>query len=181
MHRAGRTLCAALILMPLVALAGGNSLLVPSTSRCNLNLANEALAQAIARCQQIAHDGDSQAQYELGDSYYEGKQTPKDLNQARQWFEQASLKGNADAQNRLGNMFFRGEGVPPNNIQAYIVLKMAAINGNDEAMDTADLVSAQMRRDELEMATQVLGQIFRDYLQDMQTAGNLNPFQPPQN
>jgi hypothetical protein len=31
------------------------------------------------------------------------------------------------------------------------------------------------------MATQVLGQIFRDYLQDMQTAGNLNPFQPPQN
>ncbi|KTT43758.1 Sel1 repeat-containing protein, partial [Pseudomonas oryzihabitans] len=44
MHRAGRTLCAALILMPLVALAGGNSLLVPSTSRCNLNLANEALA-----------------------------------------------------------------------------------------------------------------------------------------
>ncbi len=54
-------------------------------------------------------------------------------------------------------MFFRGEGVPANNVQAYIVLKMAAVNGDEDALDTADRVSTQMRRDELEIATQVLG------------------------
>ena len=86
------------------------------------------------------------------------------------WFEQASLRGHAAAQHRLGVMFFRGEGVKANNVQAYIVLKMAAVNGEDEALDTADRVSAQMRRDELEIATQVLGQIFRDYLMQLQAA-----------
>ena len=67
-------------------------------------------------------------------------------------------------------MFFRGEGVKANNVQAYIVLKMAAVNGEDDALDTADRVSGQMRRDELEIATQVLGQIFRDYLMQLQAA-----------
>lgn len=75
-------------------------------------------------------------------------------------------------------MFFRGEGVPANNVQAYIVLKMASVNGSDEAMDSADLVSAQMRRDELEIASQVLGQIFRSYLLELQTAEGRSPFAP---
>ncbi|TWI54257.1 hypothetical protein IQ22_02120 [Pseudomonas duriflava] len=178
MHRAGRILITGLLLFPLLAQAGGNSLLIPSTSRCNLNTAPEELAQALGKCQQFARDGDAQAQYELGAFYYEGKQAPRDFNQARIWFEQASLKGHAEAQYRLGTMFFRGEGVQPNTVQAYIVLKMAAINGSEDAMDTADLVAEQMHRDELEIATQVLGQIFRDYLQDLQTAGSGNPFDP---
>ena len=75
-------------------------------------------------------------------------------------------------------MFFRGEGVPASNVQAYIVLKMAAVNGSDEAMDTADMVSGQMRADELEIATQVLGQIFRNYLIELQTADGGSPFAP---
>ncbi|MOA35861.1 hypothetical protein D3C78_1573470 [compost metagenome] len=75
-------------------------------------------------------------------------------------------------------MFFRGEGVPANNVQAYIVLKMAAVNGSDEAMDSADLVAAQMRSDELEIATQVLGQIFRNYLLELQAADGGSPFSP---
>ena len=65
-----------------------------------------------------------------------------------------------------------------NNVQAYIVLKMASVNGSDEAMDSADLVSAQMRRDELEIASQVLGQIFRSYLLELQTAEGRSPFSP---
>ena len=64
-------------------------------------------------------------------------------------------------------MFYRGEGVPANSIQAYIVLKMSAINGSDEALDTADRVAAQMQRSELEVANQVLAQIFRSYLLEL--------------
>jgi TPR repeat protein len=67
-------------------------------------------------------------------------------------------------------MFYRGEGVPANTIQAYIVLKMSAINGSDEALDSADQVALQMQRDELEIANQVLAQIFRSYLLELSGA-----------
>jgi TPR repeat protein len=167
-----------LLLLPLLASAGGNTLLIPATGSCSLNTAPEELPNALAACQQAAESGDPQAEYELGEFYYDGKRAPRDLALALNWFEQASLQGHAQAQFRLGMMFFRGEGVPANNVQAYIVLKMAAVNGSDEAMDSADLVSARMPREELEIATQVLGQIFRNYLQELQAAESQSPFAP---
>ncbi|MCR7917075.1 sel1 repeat family protein, partial [Pseudomonas aeruginosa] len=35
-----------------------------------------------------------------------------------------------------------------------------------------------MNRDELDIATRVLGQIFRNYLIELQTAGGVTPFAP---
>ena len=179
MKRTGRTLfLGCLLLLPLLAQAGGNSLLIPATGRCSLNTAPEDLPQALAACQATAQQGDAAAQYELGEFYYDGQRTPRDLPQALHWFEQASLQGNAQAQLRLGSMFFRGEGVPANNVQAYIVLKMAAVNGSDEAMDSADQVAAQMGREEMQLASQVLGQIFRNYLMELQALEGRSPFAP---
>ena len=180
MNRAGRALALGclLLLQPLLATAGGNSLLIPAAGRCTLNTPAEELQQALASCQQAAQSGDAQAQYELGEFYYDGKNAPQDLNKALNYFEQASLQGHAEAQYRLGSMFFRGEGVAANNVQAYIVLKMAAVNGAEDALDMADEVSAKMQRDELEMATQVLGQIFRKYLLELQTVVGRTPFAP---
>lgn len=180
MKRTGRTLSLGclLLLLPLLALADGNSLLIPATGSCSLNVAPEDLPDALQACQQSAEGGDPQAQYELGEFYYEGRATERDLPQALSWFERASLQGHPQAQYHLGMMFFRGEGVAANNVQAYIVLKMAAVNGSDEAMDSADEVSLQMPRAELEVATQVLGQIFRNYLQELQAADGLSPFAP---
>ncbi len=177
MTRTGRslTLGCLLLITPLLAVAGGNSLLIPATSRCALNTVPEAMQEALRACEQAASEGDLQAAYELGEYHYDGRRAPRDLAKALHWFELASLKGHALAQHRLGVMFFRGEGVPANNVQAYVVLKMSAVNGEEDALDTADHVSAQMGRDELEIATQVLGQIFRDYLMDMQTAGENTP------
>lgn len=173
MTRIGRSLSLGCLLLftSLSVVAGGNSLLIPATSRCALNTAPELLSEALSACEQAASQGDVQASYELGEYYYDGKQAPRDLTKARYWFEQASLQGHAQAQHRLGVIFFRGEGVPANNVQAYVVLKMSAVNGDEEALDTADRVSSQMRRDELEIATQVLGQIFRGYLMELQAAG----------
>ena len=157
-----------LLATPLLAGAGDNSLLVPTESRCALNVPDEDLAGALSACEEAATLGDTQAQYELGEFYYSGQRTQPDLSKARHWFEQASLQGNADAQLRLGNMFLHGESVPANKVQAYIVLKMAAVNGSDEAMDNADQVAEQMPREELQVASQVLGQIFRSYLLELQ-------------
>lgn len=180
MNRTGRTLALGclLLLHPLLVNAGGNSLLIPAVGRCTLNTQPDNLPEALAVCQKAAKSGDAQAQYELGEFYYDGKNAPRDLTQALNYFEQASLQGHAQAQYRLGLMFFHGEGVQANNIQAYIVLKMAAVNGAEDALDTADEVSAKMQRDELEVATQVLGQIFRNYLLELQTAEGRTPFAP---
>ncbi len=180
MNRTGRTLTLGclLLLLPLLASAGGNSLLIPATGRCSLNTLPEDLPEALAACQLAAQTGDPEAEFELGEFYYDGKRAPRDLAQALNWFEQASLQGHAQAQYRLGVMFFRGEGVPANNVQAYIVLKMAAVNGAEDALDTADQVAAQMPREQLEIATRVLGQIFRNYLQELQTAEGGSPFAP---
>lgn len=180
MNRTGRTLTLGclLLFLPLLASAGGNSLLIPATDRCSLNTLPEDLPEALAACQQAAQAGDLEAEFELGEFYYDGKRAPRDLAQALNWFEQASLQGHAQAQYRLGVMFYRGEGVPANNVQAYIVLKMAAVNGSEDALDTADQVAAQMPREQLEIATQVLGQIFRNYLLELQTADGGSPFAP---
>ena len=164
MIRTGRILSLGclLLLSPLTALAGGNTLLIPATARCALNTLPEELPEALRSCQQAASEGDVQAAYELGEFHYDGRRAPRDLAKALYWFEQASLRGHAAAQHRLGVMFFRGEGVKANNVQAYIVLKVAAVNGGR--------VSPLMRRDEPGIATQVLGQIFRDYLMQLQAA-----------
>ncbi|GGJ97053.1 tetratricopeptide repeat protein [Pseudomonas matsuisoli] len=164
--------------LPTMVLAGDNSLLVPATGRCALNTAPEDRQQALDACRQMAQQGDGQAQYELGEYFSNGELTPRDMEQALTWFERASLQGHAVAQYRLGMMFFRGDGVPANNVQAYIVLKMSAVNGSDDAMDSADQVAAQMGHDELEIATQVLGQIFRSYLLELQAADGRSPFSP---
>jgi len=179
MNRTGRalTLGCLLLLQPLLALAeGGNSLLIPATGRCTLNTAPEALDNALQACEQVAQGGDAQAQFELGEFYYGAE--PRNLDNALKWFEKASLQGHAQAQYRLGSMFYRGEGVKANNVQAYILLKMAAVNGAEDALDLADEVTEQMPRDELEHATQVLGQIFRKYLLELQNAESRSPFSP---
>lgn len=181
MNRTGRALALGclLLLQPLLALAeDGNSLLIPATGRCTLNVQPEDLPKALKACEQTAASGDAQAQFELGEFYYSGNLAPRDLDKALAYFEQASLQGHAEAQYRLGAMFFHGEGVGANNVQAYIVLKMAAVNGAEDALDMADEVSAQMPREELEHATQVLGQIFRKYLLELQSADGRTPFAP---
>jgi TPR repeat protein len=179
MNRTGRILAlGCLMLLPWLAQAGDNSLLIPATGRCSLNAAPEELPEALQSCVRAAQNGDVDAAFELGEFYYDGQRAPQDLPQALHWYEQASLKGHAIAQYRLGSMFFRGQGVPANNIQAYIVLKMAAVNGSEEALDTADLVSDQMPRNEQELAMQVLGQIFRNYLQELQSAEQAEPAAP---
>ncbi|KAF0867022.1 tetratricopeptide repeat protein [Pseudomonas sp. LD120] len=182
MNRTGRalTLGCLLLLQPLLAhaQAGGNSLLIPAQGRCTLDPQAHDQGEALAACQKAADDGDAEAQYELGEFYYEGQAEQRDFNQALSYFEKASLQGHAQAQFKLGTMFFHGEGVPANNVQAYIVLKMAAVNGAEDALDTADEVAGHMQRDELEVATQVLGQIFRKYLMELQSADGRSPFSP---
>lgn len=175
MNRSNRSLLIGCLLLtlPHIATADSNSLIISSSTRCSLQSLPEDLPQALDACQQVAANGNPQAQFELGSFYYDGQLATRDLALALKWFEQASLQGHAQAQQRLGMMFFHGEGVPASNVQAYVVLKMAAVNGAEDALDDADMVAGQMRNNELQQATQVLGQIFREYLLQLQGSNSL--------
>ena len=56
MNRTGRALALGclLLLQPLLAQAGGNSLLIPAMGRCTLNTQPENLEEALAACVQAA-------------------------------------------------------------------------------------------------------------------------------
>ena len=174
MNRTSRTLLTGclLLLASLPASAADNSLLVPTTGSCMLNTAPEQLGQALSACREMAQAGNAEAQFELGTFHYNGEYKgelrTRDFSQAMQWFEKASLKGHAQAQYYMGLMFYRGEGVPENLVQSFILLKISAINGSDDALDAADQVYTQMSIQQIETANQVLGEILRDYLLELQ-------------
>ena len=164
-----RTLLLSIALAPLTAVAqSGNPLLISAEDRCAFNrVDDESLELALTNCRSAAERGDMQAQFELGDLYYQGDRIERNLTTALEWFEDASVQGHPAAQYRLGLMHYQGEGVERNLPQAYIILKMAAVNGQDEAMDASDKVAMEMNREEIEMANQVLGTLFRNYLNQL--------------
>lgn len=143
----------------------GNTLLISTDERCAINRVNdESLPLAVEACRELAESGDMQAQFEMGEFHFKGDRTDKNIPQALAWYEQASIQGHPGAQYQLGLMHYQGEGVERNLPQAYIILKMAAVNGKDAAMDVSDQIALQMNAQELAVATQVLGTLFRNYL-----------------
>lgn len=171
MHSSVRPL---ILLCALLGAVGGASsalaadeppLLISTEERCALNrVDDDSLALALESCQDMAEADDMQAQYEMGELYYQAERVEQNLPEALKWYERASVQGHPAAQYRLGLMHVAGEGVERNLSQAYIMLKMAAVNGHDAAMDASDRLSAEMSEEEIATATQVLGTLFRDYL-----------------
>lgn len=159
-------LFAALLGLSLSAIAqSGNPLLISAEERCSINrVDDQSLPLALEACEEAAAGGDIRAQFEMGEFYYQGERVEKDIELALEWFEMASIQGHPGAQYQLGLMHYQGEGVTRNLPQAYIILKMAAVNGKDAAMDASDQIALQMNEQELAVATQVLGTLFRNYL-----------------
>jgi TPR repeat protein len=48
-----------------------------------------------------AEAGDAEAQYQLGEMFYRGRDVPKDMSAAIKWFRKAAAQGNASAQTFL--------------------------------------------------------------------------------
>lgn len=136
--------------------------------RCDLNPQAPDIDEALQLCIRQAELGHANAQHELGNYWYEGLLTEKDYDQALHWYSQASVQGHAQAQLRLGIMYANGLGIAVNKAQAFIIFKMAAVNGSDEAYNHADRLTVEMSEQELELANQILSQIFRRYLQHIQ-------------
>src|SRR5690606_41593073 len=114
---------------PVAALAQSQApMLISTEERCAFNrVDDESLPLALENCIDAAESGDIQAQFEMGELYYQAERAERDLDQAIIWYEQSSVQGQSDAQYRLGLMLMNGEGVERSQPQAYISLRMGGM------------------------------------------------------
>ena len=81
-----------------------------------------------------AERGHTESQLALGLAYSRGTpRVEKDMEQAKLWFELASLKGNSQAQYELGKLFYTGQGAAKDYFNAREWWIESALQGNLDA------------------------------------------------
>ncbi|KAI9338066.1 kinase-like domain-containing protein [Zopfochytrium polystomum] len=69
------------------------------------------------------------AQFRLGEAYYEGSGVPQNRTEAVNWFRKAAEQGDADGQVWLGKAYYEGNGVPQDHSEAVKWFRKAAEQG----------------------------------------------------
>ena len=85
--------------------------------------------QAVKWFRKAAEQGNSFAQFNLGQIYTQGKGVPQDYAEAVKWWRKAAEQGNAPAQYNLGVMYLQGQGVRQDYAQAVKWYRKAAEQG----------------------------------------------------
>ncbi|MEW8429749.1 MAG: sel1 repeat family protein, partial [gamma proteobacterium symbiont of Ctena orbiculata] len=103
-HRAAGLLCLLLILSPLLLQASTHE-----EAEAAIRLRNFSKAAEIY--QDLAKQGDQEAQFALGGLYRSGRGVEKDPAKAYHWFLQAANQEHVEAQYTTGTMYEHGWGV----------------------------------------------------------------------
>ena len=90
----------------------------------------EYSADEIAEFRARAKQGDTDAQWNLGEAYFYGKGVDENPNQALEWLRKAAEQGHACAQVDLGFMYFVGWGVDQDQKKAVEWYRKSAEQGN---------------------------------------------------
>ena len=90
-------------------------------------------AAALKLWKPLADQGYSDAQYNLGVMYDNGKGVPQDDAEALKWYRKAADQGLAQAQYNLGVMYDEGKGVPQDYAEALKWYRKAADHGEASA------------------------------------------------
>lgn len=96
----------------------------------NKDKANDIFKKSSVMLQELANQGDADAQFFFGWCYYFGCGLPYDLSKAIEWYTKAAEQGNANAQTRLGFCYEEGEGVPKSYTEAVKWFRKAAGQGD---------------------------------------------------
>ena len=91
-----------------------------------------------------ATTGDPQAQFEMGERFYQGLGVNQDYAQAAAWFQLAANRGHVRAQYILGVMCFLGRGVPADAAEAYKWLVLAERQGSEDALAGKRKIAAKI-------------------------------------
>ena len=119
-------------------LLGKITLIVIFCGLCGMALAvSESVSAAeqedIQTLRQRAEQGDTDAQFNLGLSYYQGQGVKQSDKQAVYWWRKAAEQGDPIAQFNLGLMYEDGRGVAQNDAKAVYWYQKAAEQGNVDA------------------------------------------------
>ncbi len=87
----------------------------------------------IAEIRSRAEQGEKEAQFRLGKTYYDGKDVSKDDVEAVKWYRKAAEQGLATAQNYLGMCYHKGEGVRQDDVEAVKWFRESAGQGHGNA------------------------------------------------
>ena len=82
-----------------------------------------------------AEQGDADAQYNLGNMYYDGQGVPQDYKEAVRWYTKSAEQGDADAQSMVGVCYADGLGVAKNPIEGYAWYNIALANGEEKSKE----------------------------------------------
>jgi uncharacterized protein len=91
---------------------------------------------------QTAEQGNAEAQYNLGMTYYCGQGVKQNYRNAAKWFHSAAEQGHAGAQYNLSFMYATGEGVPKDHYESARWVVFAAECGHADALYNKGLLYA---------------------------------------
>ncbi|MBE8232367.1 MAG: hypothetical protein HAW67_01435 [Endozoicomonadaceae bacterium] len=104
-------------------------------------LVNYKYKDAVNKLLPIAENGDSQAQYILGEIYLTGPENIRDYKQSIFWLELSSNQENNAAKFALANAYLFGRGVPKNKTIAIELLENSASSSYQPAIELLEELS----------------------------------------
>lgn len=112
--------------------------LLQSAEAADISSADQALANgdyesAFKQFRELAHEGNAEAQYELGKLYASGLGVRTDLDVALYWYRQAAAQKVAEAQNELALRYLLGRGLRQDYGQAAYWYRELADDGHPPA------------------------------------------------
>ena len=100
---------------------------------CFAQDSNLKLQKSFEQIKMAAEKNDADAQYHLGDCYYNGVYVAVDYDQALQWIRRAVEQGNTSASKLLGDCYLSGRGVEKDIEEGIRWMRKSASEGNADA------------------------------------------------
>ncbi len=98
------------------------------------------------RLNELAEQGDGDAQFRLGVAYENGSGVPQDSAKAFAWYRRAAAQGYAYAQYALGVAYELGQGVQLDMEVAKKWYRIACVGGCQEAYDRCGALDGQVEQ-----------------------------------
>ncbi len=103
----------------------------------------ETSRRGVENLEELAEAGDAMAQFDLALRFEDGRDRPRDLKSAAQWFDRAARQGLAKAQYRLATLYEKGLGAPRDLARAVKLYLAAAEQGNTRAMHNLGVLAVE--------------------------------------
>ena len=114
-------------------------------------------------CRVKAEQGDSGAQYNLGNMYRKGEGVLQDYKEAVKWYKKSAEQGHAKAQYNLGLAYVKGEGVLQDYVMAHMYWNIAAVSGDKSAIKNRGIVEEEMTASQIEKAQDLAREWMRSH------------------